>query len=326
MRLSVLVLAVVVSSAAWADDLLRSAHFDVNISAVSLDSAARLPPDGWTPTFSDKPIGERLPFNWSQLYREVYKQDFEPVTFYNNAIALCNFSKKSPEWSYEAAALYREMIDHSSSYLDEGEGALWVRNGFDFVQHGETIPAPWYGGIMNAFVATGMLLAEDCFEGAQYTEIIKGLIRAFHVFHTAGETPPERWFSYIDENGYLWFDEYPKPGGVASRVLNGNIFGLFALAVYADMYSDNAARHLIDANLTTLKDNILLFRRPGQINSYNLYRPSHADYGPNRTIRQQCQLWRLTGDHLFRGMAFIFIQDFKDSGFEVSSWAPLMCD
>jgi len=326
MRLLAFLIAILMSASSAAGEPFRSVHFNVNIKAVPLDSAGRLPPDDWVPTFSDKPIGERLPFNWSQPYREVYKQDFEPVTFYNNAIALCNFAKKRPDMHDAAAKLYGELIRYTATYLDEDSGGLWVRNGFDFVQHGETIPAPWYGGIMNAFVATGMLLAEDCFKDPEYSRTIKGLIGAFHVFHEEGEVPPQRWFSYIDANGYLWFDEYPKPGGVASRVLNGNIFGLFALAVYADRYKDKAARALVDANLTTLKQNIMLFRRPGQINSYDLYKPSHPDYGPNRTIRQQCQLWRLTGDHIFRGMAYVFMQDIIDSGFEVPDWAASLCN
>ncbi len=300
--------------------------FALHHDRLNLDNWAIMPAEDWEPTFSGSRLGLRLPFDWDEQYREEFKQNFQPNAFYNNAIALCNYAEKFPDRKADAARLFDELFARMMEFTDEGDGALWIRSDFDFRRpKGMVNTAPWYGGLMNAFVLTGLIRATDCFDAPEYRQAMAGLVQAFSVIHHHGQPPPDRWFSYVDENGYLWFDEYLNPGGMASRVLNGHIFAVLALAVYAEKTGDQTIFPLIDGSLTTLKENILSFRRARQINSYALLIPEYKDYDPVRTVRQQCQLFSLTGDEVFLGMAHIFRQDIEDADRRVPIWTIRAC-
>ncbi len=239
------------------------------------------------------------------------------MIFYSNAIALCNYYKKVGDEN--TGALFAELFHHMLKFADSDKNGMWIRNNFDFAPHDVTISAPWYGAIMNGFVLTGMALALDCFDKPEYRETMKGLADAFKVFNQKGQPTPARWISYVDEKGYLWFDEYPLPGGRATLVLNGDIFSLFALSIYSYKTGDVSVLPLVQGNLKTLKENVVRFRLSGKINLYDLYNPEYEDYSPARTVRQQCQLYSLTGDGFFKEMAYLFSQDDKQAGQSVQS-------
>lgn len=174
---------------------------------------------------------------------------------------------------------------------------------------------------MNAFALAGLSKAQRIFRKPAYVSAAEQFARAFLVTHRAGSLTPSRWISYIDNDGYLWFDEYPLPDGTASMVLNGHIFSVFALSLHFDLTGSPDVRTLIDAGLTTIKCNVMRFRRPRNINLYDL-RNNKADYAPNRTVKQQAQLYSLTQDDFFRGMAYIFYQDLKDAKYSgLGEWA-----
>lgn len=319
-------LAMIVASSALAD-VFYTQTFKLSAHRFTLDHWRLLPPKGWQPTSGESRLGERLPFDWEDKYRHQFKQEFQPNIFYQDAIALCNYAEATPDRRADAAKLFDELFRRMLEYTDAEGDALWVRNDFDFELHeGDVIPAPWYGGLMNAFAASGLIKAIDCFDDPEYKTALTKLINAFRVLHFCGAKPPTRWFSYVDCNGYLWFDEYPRPDGKATLVLNGDIYAVLALAKYARRMGDRSVVPLINGNLTALKANVAQFRRPGLVNSYDLL-PDHdiVDYSPVRTVRQQCQLYGLTGDDVFKTMAQTFLDDITESGFQMPDHVIKYC-
>lgn len=307
-----------------------------------------MPPDDWQPATSGKRLGLRLPLDWDEHYRNRFQQHFQPNVFYVNSAALCNYARKNGEHMREARRLFHQMYLRMLEYADlEGE-LIFVRSDFPFSPGAKPLSRPWrmaeyvanfFGmtlirpdmeagwssAIVNGFVMAGLVKALDCFDRAEYRETLSGLAAAYSRIAIEGHPRPERWISYVDEDGYLWFEEYPLADGRATRVLNGHIFALFGLVLYADKTGDESVIPLIEGGLTTLRDKGTLFRREGRINAYSLRIEGYADYSPNRTVRQQCQLYAPTGEETFRELAFAFRDDINASGNPVPDWATRFC-
>jgi len=154
--------------------------------------------------------------------------------------------------------------------------------------------------------------------------ITEGLARAYtkpsHL-----DKRPDKWISYIDENSLLWFDEYPLENGDPTLVLNGHIFAVECLHQAWKFYRDEYLLDLIQAGLTTMRYSVQRFRRSGKVNIYSLNNTPKSDYLPRRTVRQQCELFVLSGDVFFKNMASTFYRDIgPNGGWDGSEFAPLL--
>lgn len=292
--------------------MFRRSDFRCNIRDVNLDSWSFVPPQGWAPDDSlVTPLEEVLPFCWGEEYRNIYQQYFQPNVFYNNCLALTNYALAHPEHIEPTRRIVDRLFRRMLSYTQRYRGALFIRNDFDFITKFDNIPSGWVGGIMSAFVLSGLLRVMDVFDPSPYEKTVVELAAAYKIVHRAGEAPPDWWFSYVDKDGYLWFDEYPLPNGETSLVLNGHIFSIFALALYVDRTGDTSLTNYLNAGILTIKDRAMDFRNPGEVNSYMLRNRSKPDYGPGRTVRQQVQLFKLTRDEAFKRHATNFYHDMK---------------
>lgn len=285
---------------------------DFSLHRFTPDAWHLLPPTDYRPRAGDEPLGDRLPVNWSEHYRLRYKQHFEPVVFYRNAISLTNLAAHNPDLAPACAALFSELVKALKAHSVVEDKRRYLVYDFDLPRYSAIIPAGWSSSLANAFALAGLTIARRHLDRPGYATIANQLAHAFEHPHRHGSTTPERWISYVDEDGHLWFEEYPLPDGRASRVLNGHIHSVLALALHHARTDSREARILVNAGLTTLKANVARFRRKGKINLYDLlnYRP---DYAPNRTVRQQFQLFTLTRDEFFRTMAYSFHRDFVEA-------------
>jgi hypothetical protein len=240
----------------------------------TFDNWGILPADEYQPCAGTAPLGERLPINWEVAYRTRYKQFFQPAVFYRNAASLANLAARDAKQASAAAELFSELFASLMAHSVIEDGKRFVVNNFDFPRYGMTIPSGWSGSIMNAFAIAGLLKAQSRFSRPEYGQAIREYAAAFHHIHIYSQNAPPRWISHVDAEGFLWFDEYPLPDGSASRVLNGHIFSVFALALYLDWSGDEGIRPLLEGGITTVKKNALRFRRPGQINLYDLRNPN----------------------------------------------------
>jgi hypothetical protein len=347
-RVAITLLVLVFAMSARAETYRRdSIPFDR--AGLSYDHWTKKPPEGWTPDLNrDARLGLRLPLDWDEHYRVRFGQYFQPNLFYMNSSLLCNFARTYRDQRRETRRLFHSMYLRMMEFAENEDGLIFIRSDFPFSPggmrlttaekvmervanfFGTTVVSPdmepgWSSAIVNGFVIAGLVNALDCFDRPEYRETLEGLAAAYSRLRVAAEPAPERWISYVDEDGYLWFEEYPLTDGRATLVLNGHIFALFGLVLYADKTGDESVIPLIEGGLTTVRDKGELFRREGQINAYSLRIKDYADYSPDRTVRQQCQLYAMTGEETFRRLAYMFRADIEASGRPVPDWAVRHC-
>lgn len=283
-----------------------------------------MPPSGWQPAESDAPLGQRLPFDWDDIYKNRFNQHFQPVKFFSNAMALCNYQRRHPEEKVRADSLFAEMLSLLDSMTAREGDALFVLNNFDFPRTGVTIPKGWVGALANAFIAAGLMKYSECDNREKYLNLASGYIEAFRRIHWYGAEASARWISYIDKEGYIWFDEYPLPEGKATMVLNGHIISIATLALFAHKTGDESLIPLISGGIKSVQDNLSDFRRKGEVNLYDRY-SGRPDYAPARTVRQQCELYQISGDAFFRDAAVMFTADFIEGGIDLPEHVLSRC-
>lgn len=297
-------------------------EFSLRFDSFYFDNWGILPVVDYNPRAdATQRLGARLPEDWDESYRSVYRVEFQPSRFYRNCALLTNLARKSNEDIRRQCELLflelRNSLMQNSIALGD---AQFIVNNFDFNRYGHALPSGWSGGIMNAFAIAGLMKAQQAFPSHRNKELARRFSEAFTHIHSGG-TPRERWISLVDEDGYLWFEEYPLPNGTGCRVQNGHNFCIFALATYYRVTRDDDIKGLIDAGLTTIKANALRFRRPKDVPVYDLMPKPKPDYAPFRAVKQAGQLFALTGDEHFRGLAYVLIQDLRDLGMDVPEWA-----
>jgi hypothetical protein len=119
----------------------------------------------------------------------------------------------------------------------------------------------------------------------------------------------EYWVTFVDDDGYLWLEEMPLPVDPQPRILNGHIRGITGIYTYWLINGGGDAKWLLSSALQTVKDHIHLYRRPGKANAYDLLQKTKIDYGPRRTVKQQKELFWITGDPIFKEMSEKFAAD-----------------
>jgi hypothetical protein len=114
------------------------------------------------------------------------------------------------------------------------------------------------------------------------------------------------WVTEVDD-GYLWLEHYP--GGYSIHVLNAHLHATFGLYDYWQETHTNKARAMLDAAITTMRDNARRFRRVGQTSLYSLGVPSSSMHYHHLHIQQLEQLARISGDSYFAKLAGRFRRD-----------------
>lgn len=273
------------------------------------------PSSKWRPDISPEiRIGARLPYDWDQDYREKFRQEFQPIRYMMNQIALSNYirrNKADAALRDPAIELAHELVEYAEGFVTRVEDRAYLVSRFDFVQEGVFLPLGWVSGIANAFMILGNMKIGEVLPDLVRDRTL-ALAEAYRFALVEGEPAPEHWISFIDDENHLWFEEYPMPDGRPNLVLNGHIYAVHALLEVHNWFPDQGFDLLAKAGITTVRANIHRFRRKGKSNIYSLRGTRKGDYMPARTVRQQCELFALTGDEFFRNMASAFYNDTKD--------------
>lgn len=286
-------------------------YFDYPLDKAALGRRGVLPPAGWEPRLDDRPLGERLPYALDPFYKDELGQDFQPVQYKRNATALANHIRRGGD--AEEIGRARTLLDEQFRMLKrlcvEERGAAFVENPFPWPNR--NLPAGWVSAIVNAFAILGNVKMLEVSPTPEAEDLTRRLADAYLLAHAEGDAPAGRWISYVDREANVWFDEYPHPDGEATLVLNGHIFAIQALHKAGTHFSDRRYLALVRAGLTTLRKTLPRFRRRGARNRYSLRGTQRSDYLPKRTVKQQLELYSLTGDEFFRKWARRFLADMR---------------
>lgn len=263
-------------------------------------------PKNWTPD-PTKPLDAALPRPWPKRYIEEYQQFFNPNIFYNNARSLCEYDKAHD--SEAARAIAVQLYNRYKDYTEERDGAAYVVYKFPYEYAKRQIAAPWTSAYASGAALIGLVALGDCLgiEGAKASAdaILEGLARPIALH----DERPDLWVSFVDKEGFLWFEEMPLNEPNQPRILNGHIRAITGLYTYYYAYGGETARKLLLAGATTIAHYAPLYRALGETNRYDLLEPYNNDYSPARTIAQQEILFKLTGDPIFAAYRDAFTHD-----------------
>jgi len=124
-----------------------------------------------------------------------------------------------------------------------------------------------------------------------------------------GEYTP--WTVFYDTPGCFWIEEYVTEP-IPSMTLNGFIFGIYGLYDYWQMTGNADADRLIQEAISTVRNYIPSYRRPGNPSFYGLtFHHYDANYHKLH-IRQLRQLTRFTGDPFFESWADTLESDYRE--------------
>ncbi len=212
--------------------------------------------------------------------------------------------------------LYLERIKaHGDRLLKNSvlsRGAMYLPYPFDWALHGNkdnVIKAPWYsamaqGQALSAFVRLYEVTGEQ-----RYRIAADQLFASFKNLKSTGMP----WTVNVDDEGYLWFEEYARDVG-ADRSVNGHIFAIYGLWDYYRITASEEAKQLFCGGVTAVHGHLQKFRNPGWISRYSLANPQYL-YASYHTVHvgQLYQLYNLTGSAHFAVAGDEFIEDYPAS-------------
>lgn len=166
---------------------------------------------------------------------------------------------------------------------------VWWHN-FDNEKY--SIPAPWASAMAQGEIISLFLRYYQIVQEEQYLELAK---KAFHFLKNDSSKKGVRRY---DENGDLWFEEYPSVP--ASYVLNGYIYTVFGLYDLYRVTGDAIVKEDIDSCIQTLKNNIHQFDA-GYWSYYDLLKKELVRYYYQKNVHvpQLDVLFQLTNEPIF---------------------------
>jgi hypothetical protein len=233
------------------------------------------------------------------------QQYYHPVNMGGRCQILIDAYRRTDDSSYLSLAekYARRLIAEAMEF----EGALYYPYRFGYNVHSmdeARLDAPWFSGMAQGqmlgvlsrmFIATGDSLY---LHAADQTFLSLQRLR----------DEAEPWVVFIDERGCFWIEEYPT--ATPSMTLNGFNTAVFGLYEYYQLTKNETAGEILQACLSTLKNYIPLFRRPGKVSLYGLTFRHYALNYHQLHIEQFRYLEKMTGDHFFGAWADTFYNDY----------------
>ena len=232
---------------------------------------------------------------------------------YYNPLKLGRYAKsflKSYEKEKDDAFLAKAELQ-GDKLLEMGKeynGGLYFPYSIDFDLHGfgeDIMKGPWYsamtqGEILSAF--TRLYIATD---DEKYLDAAEKTFQSLkNVRSENGE-----WVSLIDEDNYLWLEEYPQDE--PTYALNGFMFSIFGVYDYYLLNHDPEVKNYLMGAITTIKHYVDEYRVEGEISYYCRDHHVQSDRYHMIHINQLQNLTRISGDPFFKEEATKFKDDFE---------------
>jgi len=270
---------------------------------------AMSPPKSWEPDLSNG-LDAALPFPWPDKYIEKFKQPFNPWAFFRNASALCSHYEisKSGETLKIIQALYDRLLEYSA----ERDGQRFLLYNFKKGYRGIAVDVPWTSAYASGAALIGLTFMSECADMPEALTTAKEVLAGLASPIDPSKNRPDLWVSFVDDRGFLWFEEKPLDQVEQPRILNGHIRALTGLYIYWAHTKDEEALPLLRAGIKTIEEYAPSYRIPGKVNAYDMIQPPVDDYGPERTIAQQDILFKMTGEPVFAIYRDVFEMDMRD--------------
>jgi hypothetical protein len=177
------------------------------------------------------------------------------------------------------------------------DSAIFLPYPFDYRVHKKAalqLKAPWFSAMAQGeFLSVNARLFELTGDST-YLQLARKLFRSLTFLYRPGQP----WVSRLDNEGFLWLEEYPlkKP----DQTLNGFIAAVYGIYDYWRITQSADAKQMYDNCLTTLKHYLPEFRRPDTLSYYCLghHHVADAEYHALH-ISMFRELFRISGDSIF---------------------------
>lgn len=222
---------------------------------------------------------------------------FHPKQCAHNIINLCTWADESGD-AASTEPLLREAVDQLLAHrIEQGDCSFFA---YPFVHEelGKRLEPPWVCALGQAFVLGALVRLYRLRGEPEVLDLARRTFRSLaRLRRCAGQD--ELWTTFVDAEGYLWFEEYPSAWDPQTRILNGHVYGIMGLYTYHRLEPSQDALMLMQAGIHTVQRYFAEFRRPGAVNRYSLISSSIPDYLPRRSVMQQAWLFHVTEDPTF---------------------------
>lgn len=201
----------------------------------------------------------------------------------------------------------------ATAYLDTAtrtDGALYFPYTMKKGGAGVTLTPPWYSALAQGTSLSAYLRLHETTGNTEYRKRADAVYESFRRIKRNAAGGP--WTAMVDEEGYLWFEEYPHDP--PTHVLNGFLTGLWGVYEYWLLTKRTDSRTLLEAAITTIKRYAKEFRVPGEVSWYALnhgYRGNELYHAIH--ILQLRKLHQITGDPYFKELSEMFDQDHPET-------------
>jgi len=229
-----------------------------------------------------------------------------PVATARHLLSLVEMYRADDDTRYRDKA--REVAEAFVEESIKHDGGIYFPYEFTFPNGVYTFEKPWYSGMAQGIALSaytrGYVETEDEWYQNRANEIFETLV----TFPSDRDTKP--WVVAIDEKGYYWIEEYPKPTLI--HTLNGFNFSIWGIYEYWLLNQSELSKRALDASITTVKNHLQDYRRPNKTSRYWLgaTHSNPVNYH-NIHIQQLRTLYNLTSDHYFQMMAQVFEEDIQ---------------
>ncbi|MPW26968.1 hypothetical protein GC105_14380 [Alkalibaculum sp. M08DMB] len=232
---------------------------------------------------------------------------YHPVVISQRIFPLIDGYVKTNDSEYlERAELFANKLYDLGLKIDE---KVFFPYTFDFALHGHqenTMKAPWYSGMAQGQALTVFSRLYNVTGNELYLQKAQ---ETFNTFEPTYEVTQNPWVVLIDEEGYLWIEEYPHDGG--TQALNGFIFAIYGVYDYYMITNDEKAKEILQASINTIEEYIEDYRNEGEISYYCLDHKVKSDRYHMIHIEQLEMLYKFTGENYFNEMSNNFKSDYS---------------
>ena len=249
-----------------------------------------------------------------RLYERNGQKYYHPVVLAQRGLELIESFRITEDDRYLIAA--KSHADRLVAEATEVEEALYFPYTFDFALHGRDdaiLGAPWYSAMAQG---QALSLLVRLWEATGEETYLRSADQVFETFQRLENEGSEPWTVIVDDNGYLWLEEYPTPEK-DHHAWNGHMFALFGLYDYYRA-TGNGEAELLGA-VATVEQYFEEFRNPGGPSYYELRFGVTDEKYHGIHIRQLQTISDITGDPAFDEMSVVLACDLTPSSVERST-------
>ena len=283
---------------ALADNLVNTVSCPV-VSSASLDYMSNLHRDPVDGLFNKRYI----------LKNPVRSVSYHPKQACHKLLNLCCYIDKYG-WVDGTQELLKTLISELKAHIKNDGEEIFVTYPFRYEELGKILETGWSCALGQAFLLGAWVKLYRTTSDAKFRDYAHRTYASLRRIRSfSGQQAP--WVSFIDSEGFLWFEEYPSDTDPQTRILNGHIYAIMGLYTYYLMEPSAEVQCLMQAGMATVQRYFNDFRRPGEVNQYSLLPESGKDYMPSRSIFQQKWLFDITGNQTFNQQYMAFKSDME---------------